>query len=145
MEREFIMQSLKAGQNKELLRKIKGYISNCGKRKTTEDVTENRKKNRRHQRGTNIWEINNMQLVEMLKNLTKTLKELEEITRKELENIMIILDLRYKITESEFERIKDECRAIIFKLKQNEKLTIHKIQITKEGWIKRGENNLEIY
>ena len=68
--------------------------------------------------------IKNKQLVEMLKNLTKILKEFEEIARKELENIMIIVDFRYKITESKFERIEVECRAIKEKLKQIEKLTI---------------------
>ena len=68
--------------------------------------------------------INNKQLVEMLKDLTKALKEFEEITRKELENIMIIVDRRYKITENEFERIEEECKEIKDKLKQTEKLTI---------------------
>ena len=43
---------------------------------------------------------------------------------KELENIMIIVDYRYKITENKFERIEEECRAIKEKLKQTEKLTI---------------------
>ena len=68
--------------------------------------------------------INNKQHGEMLKDLTKALKELEEITRKELENIMIIVDRRYKITEIEFERIEEKCRAIKEKLEQTEKLAI---------------------
>ena len=86
-------------------------------------ITENREKRiedtkeeQRHEK------INNKQLVEMLKDLTKALNEFEEIARKEMENIMIIVDRRYKISEIEFERIEEECRAIKEKLKQTEKL-----------------------
>ena len=60
----------------------------------------------------------------MLKHITKTLKKFEEIAKKELENIMIIVDRRYKIIESEFESIEEECRAIKEKLKLTVKLVI---------------------
>ena len=86
-------------------------------------ITENRekriedtKKEQKH------GKINNKQLVEMIKDLKKALKEFDEITRKEMENIMIIVDRRYKITEIEFERIEEECRVIKEKLNQTEKL-----------------------
>ena len=88
-------------------------------------ITENREKRIEDTKEEQKYgKINNKQLVEMLKDLTKAPKEFEEITRKELENIMIIVDRRYKITEIEFERIEEECRAIKKKLKQTEKLAI---------------------
>ena len=86
-------------------------------------ITESREKRIEDTKEEQKYEkINNKQLVEMMKDLTKALKEFEEITMKELENIMIILDRRYKITEIEFERIEKECKEIKEKLKQTEKL-----------------------
>ena len=62
MERKFMMKVRKqkgihTGKNKGRPRKIKGYTNNFCKRKTTEDDNRKQgKKNRRHQRGTEIWE-----------------------------------------------------------------------------------------
>ena len=108
---------------KDARERLKDIPIIAAKERRQKMITENREKRiedtkeeQRHEK------INNKQLVEMLKDLTKALKEFEEITRKEMENIMIIVDRRYKISEIEFERIEEECRAIKEKLKQTEKL-----------------------
>ena len=66
----------------------------------------------------NIKIPNNKQLNMMIKQMIEALKEYEKVTRKEIENIMKIVNLKYSKMEKEQEQITKICDQMKEKLIQ---------------------------
>ena len=114
-------------------------------------ITENRKKNRRHRRGTKTWQNKQNTIRRNAERPNECSQRIRRNYKERVGNIMIIVNRRFKITESEFERIEEEWRAIKEKSKQTEKLAIQ-IKLDSErrmnkqkiiiNWINIKETNI---
>ena len=93
---------------------------NAAKERRQKIFNENREKRTKVEIIPN--NTDNKQLVEMMKNLTKTLREYENATNKELENIMRVIELRGKETRRELDKLEEARISIEARLKQANKL-----------------------
>ena len=93
---------------------------NAAKERRQKIFNENREKRTKEEIIPN--NTDNKQLVEMMKNLTKALREYENATNKELENIMRVIELRDKETRRELDKLEEPRISIEARLKQANKL-----------------------
>ena len=103
---------------------------NAAKKRRQKIFNKNREKRTKEEIIPN--NTDNKQLVEMMKNLTKALREYENATDKELENIMRVIELRDKETRRELDKLEEARISIEARLKQANKL------------VKENEKTMEI-